>query len=91
MFDVIHAGHINHFNSAKKFGDFLIVSVTSDKFVNKGFDRPIFNLNNRKIISELSMVDFVCDSDSIDAISIIEKLNQIFIVKDQIIKTLIKM
>ena len=75
MFDVIHAGHINHFNSAKKFGDFLIVSVTSDKFVNKGFDRPIFNLNNRKkIISELSMVDFVCDSDSIDAISIIEKV-----------------
>ena len=65
MFDVIHAGHIFHFKSAKKFGDILIVSVTSDKYVNKGFNRPIFNLNNRKkILSELSMVDFVCDSNS---------------------------
>ncbi len=75
VFDIIHAGHISHFKSAKKFGDILIVSVTSDKYVNKGFNRPIFNLNNRKkILSELSMVDFVCDSDSTDAISIIEKI-----------------
>jgi len=75
VFDIIHAGHISHFKSAKKFGDILIISVTSDKYVNKGFNRPIFNLNNRKkILSELSMVDFVCDSDSTDAISIIEKI-----------------
>ena len=54
VFDVIHAGHISHFKSAKKFGDILIVSVTGDKFVNKGFNRPIFNLNDRKkILSEL--------------------------------------
>ena len=42
VFDVIHAGHIFHFKSAKKFGDILVVSVTSDRFVNKGFNRPIF-------------------------------------------------
>ena len=48
VFDIIHAGFIS-FKSAKKFGDILIVSVTSDKYVNKGFNRPIFNLNNRKI------------------------------------------
>lgn len=75
VFDVIHAGHISHFKSAKKFGDILIVSVTGDKFVNKGFNRPVFNLNDRKkILSELSVIDFVCESNSLDAISIIEKI-----------------
>ena len=56
VFDVIHAGHISHFKSAKNFGDVLIISVTSDRFVNKGFNRPMFDLNNRKkILSELYM------------------------------------
>ena len=75
VFDLLHAGHLDYFESAKKFGDILVVSVTSDRFVNKGFNRPIFDLENRKkILSELSIVDFVCESDSHDAISIIEKI-----------------
>ncbi len=75
VFDIIHAGHISHFKVAKNLGDVLIISVTSDRFVNKGFNRPMFDLNNRKkILSELSIVDFVCDSDSQDAISIISKI-----------------
>ena len=82
VFDIIHAGHISHFKSAKKFGDILIISVTSDKFVNKGFNRPMFDLNKRKkILSELSVVDYVCDSDSKDAISIIEKIKPNFYCK----------
>ena len=39
VFDLLHVGHLKHFNSAKKFGDVLIVSVTHDKFVFKGFNR----------------------------------------------------
>jgi len=75
VFDIIHAGHISHFKSAKKFGDILIISVTIDKFVNKGFNRPMFDLSNRKkILSELNIVDYVCESNSQDAISIIEKI-----------------
>ena len=31
VFDFPHLGHVNHFNAAKKFGDYLIVSVTEDK------------------------------------------------------------
>ena len=42
VFDVLHIGHIKHFYEAKKNGDYLIISVTSDKYVNKGKDRPIF-------------------------------------------------
>ena len=46
-FDLIHNGHINHFNEAKKLGDILIVSITKDEFIKKGFNRPIFKINER--------------------------------------------
>ena len=36
VFDIIHVGHIKHFEEAKKFGDVVVVSVTNDKFVIKG-------------------------------------------------------
>ena len=39
-FDVLHYGHIAHFEEAKKLGDILIISVLSDKFINKGPNRP---------------------------------------------------
>ena len=35
VFDLVHLGHIEHFKSAKKFGDYLIVSITQDKFIKK--------------------------------------------------------
>ena len=60
VFDLIHIGHIKHFKEAKKNGDFLIVSITADKFVNKGSGRPIFNQNLRaEFLSSLSFVDVV--------------------------------
>jgi len=60
VFDLLHVGHIAHFESAKQNGDILVVSVTSDEFVNKGPGRPVFNHNLRaKAISALSVVDAV--------------------------------
>ena len=47
VFDLIHPGHIRYFSSAKKLGDVLIVTVTADKYVNKGPGRPYFNENLR--------------------------------------------
>ena len=47
VFDLLHIGHIKHFKEAKTLGDIVIVSITSDKFVNKGPNRPIFNQNLR--------------------------------------------
>ena len=64
VFDLIHIGHIKHFKEAKNNGDYLIVSVTSDKFVNKGSGRPIFNQNHRaEFLSSLSFVDAVFIND----------------------------
>lgn len=41
-FDIVHLGHIHHLRQARSTVDRLFVSVTDDKFVNKGPDRPIF-------------------------------------------------
>ena len=60
VFDLLHVGHIKHFKSAKKNADFLLVSITSDQFVNKGPGRPVFNQNLRsEVISSLECVDAV--------------------------------
>ena len=60
VFDLIHIGHIKHFKEAKKNGDFLIVSITADKYVNKGSGRPIFNQFLRaEFLSSLSSIDAV--------------------------------
>ena len=44
---MLHVGHIKHFEQAKKHGDILIVSVTPDRFVNKGPFKPVFNEDHR--------------------------------------------
>src|SRR6266849_8277037 len=42
-FDLLHLGHVRHLEAARKLGDVLIVTVTADRFVNKGPGRPVFN------------------------------------------------
>ena len=42
VFDLLHIGHIRHFQQAKKLGDVLVVTITPDKDVNKGPHRPAF-------------------------------------------------
>lgn len=75
VFDLVHLGHIEHFKSAKKFGDFLIVSLTQDKFIKKGPGRPLFNqyqrfefLKNIKIIDEVVLSKFESSIDTINLI-----------------------
>ncbi|HJZ98515.1 MAG TPA: PfkB family carbohydrate kinase [Candidatus Solibacter sp.] len=60
VFDLMHIGHIKHFESAKKLGDILIVTVTPDRYVNKGPNRPVFTEAHRAAaIGALSCVDYV--------------------------------
>ena len=75
VFDVLHVGHIKHFNTAKKLGDFLIVTVTPDKYVNKGPNRPIFSLESRmECIAALKFVDYVAANTSESATNAIKVL-----------------
>ena len=60
VFDLVHVGHIKHFQEAKRIGDFLVVSITSDKYANKGLGRPIFNENLRaEVLSSITYIDAV--------------------------------
>lgn len=75
VFDLLHLGHFEHFNKAKKLGDILIVSVTSDRFVNKGPNQPYFNLAERiKALSNIESIDYILESDQPDAIEVIKTI-----------------
>lgn len=64
VFDLVHPGHVIHFEQAKKMGDILVVSVTSEKFVRKGPDRPYFNDDLRmKFLAAISFIDYVILSE----------------------------
>lgn len=59
-FDLLHPGHIVHFEEAKRLGDLLVVTVTAAKYVNKGPGRPFFNDELRlRSIAALENVDYV--------------------------------
>lgn len=59
-FDLMHPGHIKHFQSARQLCDVLIVTITPDRFVNKGPGRPVFNERLRlESIAALECVDYV--------------------------------
>jgi cytidyltransferase-like protein len=59
-FDLIHPGHIAHFEEAKALGDILVVTITGEKFVNKGPGRPYFNdLLRSRWLAALQCVDYV--------------------------------
>ena len=46
VFDIIHPGHINTLNAAKKLGDVLVVVVATDKTAVKMKKRkPLHNAN----------------------------------------------
>ena len=53
-FDILHPGHIKLFQTARSFGDRLIVAIDSDRKVKemKGYTRPINSVSTRKIILE---------------------------------------
>ncbi len=60
VFDLVHPGHLKHFEDAQKLGDILIVTISPDHFVNKGPGRPVFNQRLRlEHLAALEMVDYV--------------------------------
>jgi len=65
VFDLLHLGHIRHFNMAKKEGDVLIVTITRDKYVKRGPGRPVFNEHLRaEALASLAVTDYVSIVDS---------------------------
>lgn len=81
-FDLMHPGHIRHFQSAAKVADVLVVTLTQDKFVNKGPGRPVYSEQVRaETIASLECVDYVAINRWPTAIETINLLKPDFYVK----------
>ena len=82
VFDLLHIGHIRHLEEAKKLGGRLVVTVTPDKYVNKGPGRPVFNESLRaEAVAALDCVDFVAINEWPTAVETIKLLRPMFYVK----------
>jgi len=75
VFDLMHPGHIKHIEAAKKHGDILMVTLTPDRFVNKGPGRPVFNQHLRaESIAALAAVDYVAVNEWETAVETIRSI-----------------
>ena len=83
-FDLMHPGHIKYLQAAKRMGDVLLVTLTPDKFVDKGPDRPVFSQDLRaESIAALECVDFVSINLWPTAVETIRALKPHYYVKGQ--------
>jgi rfaE bifunctional protein nucleotidyltransferase chain/domain len=83
-FDLLHVGHVRHMEAAKELGDVLVVTVTADRFVNKGPGRPVFNEGLRaEMLASLQYVGLVAINPEPDAVSAITAIRPDIYVKGQ--------
>src|ERR1700689_1220180 len=83
-FDLLHLGHVRHLEAARKLGDVLFVTVTADRFVNKGPGLPVFKAARRpEVLARLEYVDWVAINDAADAVSAIERIRPSIYIKGQ--------
>ena len=82
VFDLMHFGHIRHLRTAKSKCDRLVVSVTADRFVNKGPTRPVFPLEYRmEVLAAVSLVDEVVASETPSSVPNLQRFKPKFYFK----------
>lgn len=82
VFDLLHLGHIRHLQEARSLGEYLVVSVTADKWVNKGIGRPHFSAEERaEALRALDCVDEVVINEDEGCWDLIRKLRPNIYVK----------
>ena len=75
VFDLLHPGHIAHFEAARRQGDRLIVTLAPDRFVNKGPSRPVFDEDLRAhTLASMEVIDAVAINEWPTAVETIKKL-----------------
>lgn len=90
VFDLLHIGHIKYFEQAKKYGDVLVVTITPDKYVDKGLERPAFTEQLRaEAVASLSSVDFVAVNEWPTAVETLKVLQPDYYVKGQEYKDIV--
>ena len=83
-FDLLHAGHVKYLETAKSFGDVLIVGLNSDQSVStlKGNNRPInMQVDRAYLLAALEAVDYVVIFDEDTPNNLIKAIKPITLVK----------
>lgn len=83
-FDILHRGHVEYLNEAKKLADLLIVGLNSDSSVKKlkGPERPVNREQDRKFVLEnLRCVDQVAIFDEQTPLNLIKEVKPDILVK----------
>jgi rfaE bifunctional protein nucleotidyltransferase chain/domain len=76
-FDVLHRGHVNYLNEAKRLGDVLVVAVNSDAGTRrlKGPGRPVNGVADRvAVLAGLSCVDHLAVFDEDTPVDLLARL-----------------
>ena len=63
VFDILHLGHVTYLETARNFGDALLIGVNGDAAVRelKGKSRPVNSENDRaSVLAALESVSAVC-------------------------------
>ena len=83
-FDLLHAGHVKYLETAKSFGDVLIVGLNSDQSVStlKGNNRPInMQVDRAYLLAALEAVDYVVIFDEDTPYNLIKAIKPTTLVK----------
>jgi D-beta-D-heptose 7-phosphate kinase/D-beta-D-heptose 1-phosphate adenosyltransferase len=83
-FDILHAGHVRYLETAKSYGDILILGLNSDRSVTalKGENRPInIQLDRAYILAALEAVDYVVVFDEDTPYDLIKAVKPNILVK----------
>jgi D-beta-D-heptose 7-phosphate kinase/D-beta-D-heptose 1-phosphate adenosyltransferase len=83
-FDVLHAGHVDYLEEARRQVDFLIVGLNSDAGIRKlkGSKRPVNPLEARvRVLSGLQAVQYVVVFDEETPLRLIQELRPDVLVK----------
>jgi D-beta-D-heptose 7-phosphate kinase/D-beta-D-heptose 1-phosphate adenosyltransferase len=84
VFDILHAGHVRYLETARGFGDALVIAVNADASVRaiKGPSRPINPESERaELLAALSFVDAVVIFDEETPAAVIEEVQPDVLVK----------
>ena len=83
-FDLLHAGHVRYLETAKSFGDVLIVGLNSDQSVStlKGKNRPInMQMDRAYLLAAIEAVDYVVIFDEDTPYNLIKAIKPVTLVK----------
>jgi cytidyltransferase-like protein len=73
-FDLVHVGHMIHFEEARALGDLLVVTITADKHITKKRSVSMREEYRARQVASLESVDYVAIVDEPSAVAAINVL-----------------